>query len=122
MTVDEFRQLALKKRPEIDEQEDVCRWLKAKGILYFAVPNGGKRGKTAQAQAKREGIQSGVPDLVILVPFGRAIFVEMKRRKGGTVTAAQKYWVKRLRVLGFDAEVCRGSDDAIAFISSKLLL
>lgn len=120
VNVAEFRALALEKRHEIEEQADVCRWLEAKSILYFAVPNAGKRGKTAQAQAKREGIQAGVPDLVVLLPFGRAIFIEMKRRKGGTISAAQKHWITRLRVLGFNVKVCRGSDEAIEFISGLI--
>lgn len=117
MKLADFRKLLLEKRLEIDEQEDFCEWLEVNNIAFFAVPNGGKRGKSAQVQAKREGIQSGVPDVVILLPGGRAIFVEMKRRKNGRVTPEQKKWIKLLRNLGFTAEVCKGSDEAIAFIS-----
>jgi hypothetical protein len=122
MTVKELREYALLKRHELEEQADVCQWLDVMGILYFAVPNGGKRGKKAQAQAKSEGLKSGVPDLVILLPLGRAVFVEMKRRKGGTVTTAQKQWVADLSALGFAVKVCRGSDEAIAFISSMIVI
>lgn len=44
---------------------------------------------------------SGVPDRIILLPFGRVLFVEMKRPKGGRLSGLQKWWAKTLKGMGF---------------------
>ena len=44
---------------------------------------------------------SGVPDRMILLPGGRAIFIETKRPKGGRKGPLQGWWKKRLEGLGF---------------------
>lgn len=44
---------------------------------------------------------SGVPDRIILMPGARVYFVEMKRPKGGRLSALQKWWGNTLRGLGF---------------------
>ena len=45
---------------------------------------------------------AGVPDRIILLPRGRVIFAELKRPKGGKVSALQKWWAEQLTKLGFD--------------------
>ena len=45
---------------------------------------------------------AGVPDRIILLPHGRVIFAELKRPKGGKVSALQKWWAEQLTKLGFD--------------------
>lgn len=44
---------------------------------------------------------SGVPDRIILLPGGRVHFVEMKRPKGGRLSAMQKWWRDVLTGMGF---------------------
>ena len=44
---------------------------------------------------------TGVPDRIVLLPRGRVIFVELKRPKGGRLSAMQKWWAKGLIDLGF---------------------
>lgn len=44
---------------------------------------------------------SGVPDRIILLPYGRIYFVETKRPKGGVVSALQNKWREWLSELGF---------------------
>lgn len=44
----------------------------------------------------------GVPDRIILLPGGRVWFAELKRPKGGKLSAAQKWWAKKLIDLGFN--------------------
>ena len=46
---------------------------------------------------------SGVPDRIILLPGGRVIFAETKRPQGGKVSKLQKWWLGRLRRMGFMA-------------------
>lgn len=48
---------------------------------------------------------AGVPDRIILLPGGRVIFAELKRPKGGVLSARQKWWREKLRDLGFTALV-----------------
>lgn len=43
---------------------------------------------------------SGVPDRIVLMPGGKAIFVELKR-PGGKEGALQRYWKATLETLGF---------------------
>lgn len=47
----------------------------------------------------------GVPDRIILLPGGRVLFAETKRPKGGKLSAMQKWWLRRLKLLGFWAGV-----------------
>lgn len=44
----------------------------------------------------------GVPDRIVLLPGGRAAFVEVKR-PGGKLSALQADWLGRLHGLGFEA-------------------
>lgn len=53
---------------------------------------------------------SGVPDRIILLPGGRIIFVELKRPTGGKLSELQKWWLEKLRSLGFKA--VKVKDDA----------
>ena len=43
----------------------------------------------------------GVPDRIILLPGGRAIFVELKRPKGGVVAPMQTWWRDTLERMDF---------------------
>lgn len=44
---------------------------------------------------------SGVPDRIVLLPGARVHFVELKRPKGGKLSALQVQWHKWLTRLGF---------------------
>ena len=58
---------------------------------------------------KAEGVSSGVPDLFI--PAWR-VWVEMKRSKGGSVSAEQKDWMTYLESVNYFCIVGKGADDA----------
>lgn len=90
---------------EHKEQVALCKWLDARKVRYFAIPNGGARDAVTGARLKAEGVKPGVPDLFI--PEMR-LFIEMKRRDGGATTNAQKEWAEYLRGEGYRVEVCRG--------------
>lgn len=42
----------------------------------------------------------GVPDRLIVLQGPRVVFVELKRPKGGVISALQHWWRKRLLALG----------------------
>lgn len=44
---------------------------------------------------------AGVPDRIVLLPGGRINFVELKRPRGGRLSARQVWWRKKLQALGF---------------------
>lgn len=41
-----------------------------------------------------------------------SLWIEMKRTKGGSVSAEQKDWLQYLEGIGHTAIVCRGAEDA----------
>jgi hypothetical protein len=119
------REEARKRRPKSDtpsetkEQIAVCRWLWAKRLVYFAVPNGSwLRNPQKQGAILRDmGLRPGVPDLLVLsVPPGqsfKALGLEMKRRTGGKLSEAQEKWRDIMRDVGWYWVVGYGCDDAI---------
>lgn len=83
------------------------------GMLY-AIPNGSERNVIVGRKLKAEGVKKGVPDLCLPVPRGghHGLYVELKRQKGGQVSAEQKAWISALRGQGYRAEVCKGATEA----------
>ena len=59
----------------------------------------------------------GVPDRIILLPYGRIYFVETKRPKGGRISALQRKWRQWLAALGFDYWVVWNELDLEAFLA-----
>lgn len=68
----------------------------------YHVPNGGKRSKSEAARFRAMGVKAGVPDMI--APYN-GLYIELKRQRGGTVSAAQKQWDFRLA----HRRLCRGS-------------
>ena len=80
-----------------------------------------------RVKAKRAGLDSAWPDLFLSCPRPRegggawhGLYIELKRRKGGTVSPEQREMHDRLRCQGYRVEVCRGSEAAIATIKAYL--
>lgn len=105
--------------------------------LMYHIPNGGKRGKAEAGRFRAMGVKSGVPD--IFLPFAvqtfnfvgsgkfdvikikyHGLYIELKRLRGGTVSATQKQWIARLRDAGYAVEVCKGWEAAAAVITDYL--
>jgi rhodanese-related sulfurtransferase len=107
---------------EHEEQREFVRWFRQgyKGVRIFAIPNGGQRSMAAAGRLKAEGVSPGVPDLFI--PEWR-LWVEMKRIKGGSVSAEQKDWMAYLEVCGYTCVVAKGADQAkemvLGFVPTK---
>lgn len=62
---------------------------------------------------KSEGMVAGIPDLFIPA-WG--LWIEMKRRKGGSLSPEQKRIIKYLRANGIPVHVCKGADEAMAVV------
>lgn len=116
---------------EFEEQKALCRWLDAKRLSYFAVPNenlmSSHNRKTAAIQGaklKQAGKKKGAPDLQVHLK-NIVLFIEMKRtvQKGKSkpvVSIEQKAWIERLNNLGHPAKVCYGWQEAKEFVESVL--
>ncbi len=103
---------ALERIPtEHEEQRELVRWFRQTwpGVRIFAIPNGGARSKATAGRLKAEGVTCGVPDLFIPA-WG--LWVEMKRSKGGILSAEQKDWIAYLLNVNFGCIVGKGADDA----------
>jgi hypothetical protein len=90
--------------------------------FLFAIPNGGLRNKTIAGQLKAEGVKAGVPDLFLSLPSGKyhGLYIEMKRREGGTVSREQKKMLERLSSAGYMTVVAKGADEALSAVKEYL--
>lgn len=103
------------------EQQNLVRWLDAKGYKYTAIPNSTY---TKSWQQKRRntamGLRAGFPDMVVIAN-GVFMCIELKRLKGGALSTFQKDWIEQLRAAGVPTGVCKGAHEAIAFINATVL-
>jgi hypothetical protein len=93
-----------------------------KDVVYFAIPNAGKRNPAAGARMKAEGMQAGAPDLVFLAARGayHGLAIEMKRRTGGSISPEQASLLRRIGAHGYATAVCRGHEAAWAALETYL--
>lgn len=113
---------------EEEEQTMLFSWVSMQKHTYpelellFHIPNEGKRTAQTGARLKAAGLSSGVPD--ICLPVARcgynALYIELKRQKGGTLSKNQKLWLERLNKAGNLAVRCNGFDEAKAVIVQYL--
>ncbi len=88
----------------------------------FHVPNGEARAKGTAGRLHAMGVRKGVPDLLMLYPAGpyHGLALEMKRRRGGSVTPEQDERLGCLTVLGYAACLAHGSADGIDCVAAYL--
>ena len=89
------------------------RWLHP-DLVFFAVPNGGKRNKGEARKMVLEGVEKGIPDIFIAEPVGefRGLFLELKRAEKGVVSEEQNAKIKCLLDKGYQVKVCYGAEHA----------
>ena len=102
----------MKEPSEHNEQVALVRKLRSMGIFVFAIPSGGLRDAITASRLKDEGAMAGIPDLCILLNNGLVVWVEMKKRKGGSVSPAQKLAHSRMAELGQNIIVAKGAKEA----------
>lgn len=105
---------------ESTEQKTLFGWREwAKGkypelALLYHVPNGGSRNPIEARHLREEGVMPGVPDICLPVPNSQyaALYIELKRRRGGRVSDDQRGWIAALNRVGNIAVVCKGWEEA----------
>jgi len=101
---------------EEQEQQMFIGWLVISDLNYWHTPNSTYTKSWKQkARNKLMGVQSGIPDLFVIVN-NQLVGVEMKRTKGGVVSANQKVWIERLNNANVPTKVCKGAQEAIKYI------
>lgn len=81
--------------------------------IVFAVPNGGKRNAAEAANLKVQGALAGIHDLIIWLPGGRSLLVEMKAEKG-SISTSQAGIHRHSTLLGFTTIVAYSAEGALA--------
>ena len=98
------------------EQVEFVKWFNGieefRDLILFAIPNGGKRGIKTASKLKLEGVLSGTPDIQILLPNGKTVFIEMKKQKGGKLSPEQIDFINKSQSLGHTVIVANGCNEA----------
>ena len=113
---------------ESEEQERFFEWVESNCNKYtelnlcFASMAGIRLTPGLAKKAKKQGNRAGVPDIIFPVPKKgyHGLFIELKRRRGYKVSVIQKEWIETLNGLGYCADVCYGSDDAILLMKKYI--
>lgn len=118
---------------EDDECIRFANWLRVNNIPHAHIANESRSGSRSAmirgAKLKRMGQSRGVWDYEIFVPvYGvsktvddyQLLKIEMKRKKGGTLSPEQIEWGKIYKTAGIPHKVCKGAEEAIEFVQSFL--
>lgn len=108
---------------EHEEQVRVVQWCDAHIVgRVYAVPNGGTRSHAYTEHLHAEGMRTGAPDLVVALPNGQVLWIEMKRasKRMSHVSDSQRLEHSILTTLGHEVHVCYGADEAIAVITAAM--
>jgi hypothetical protein len=110
-----------KRISEHDEQVALIEWSKyvPECKWLFAVPNGARTSMLQAVRLKREGLKSGIAD--IMLPIGRrgfhGLWIEMKAAdRPSLVSNNQRDFLKAMNEEGYHAVVCMGAEQAISVI------
>jgi len=86
---------------EHDEQVVLIKWLRAKRIFHFSIPNSSALSSLNRNTAikvgsvlKSEGLIKGASDLVVMLPH-KVLFIELKRAVKSFSTVSEELWRKR---------------------------
>ena len=109
---------------EENEQIVICNSLMKMNVLFYHIPNGGRRNHFEAIRLKRMGVKAGIPDICIPLARGgyHGAYGEVKRRVGGVVSDNQKWWLNELKEQGYYVFVAHGADDFIKHVQIYLKL
>ena len=100
--------------PENAECRAMVTNLRARGCKVCKVASGADLGSArVVAILQSLGLEPGVADYFVIVPGGHTIFLEMKVRRGGTLSKAQRRWHREAKALGAAVVTGRGAQHAV---------
>lgn len=104
---------------ESDFQKTVAMYLDMKNAVWCHCPNGGTRNAREASYLKKEGVKSGVPDILIFntkgINSGLAIELKVFPNK---MQPSQKEWAENLTKCGWQVECCYSLDECIDIIDN----
>lgn len=89
-----------------------------RGII-FSVPNGGARNVIEAKKFKSTGLLAGVSDLILILPNGKIIFLELKTETGKQ-SETQIDFEKRISELGHEYHICRSLEQLKQILCNNL--
>lgn len=92
-------------------QKDILSYLKIRGIVAW---------KNHIDRRRYQVGMVGAPDIVGYLPGGRFLAIEVKRPKGGSVSAAQDEWIERAMIAGCCAFVARSVDEVREIVEMEI--
>ena len=110
---------------EHTEQVALIQWYRMQypkhSKYLWAIPNGSHRHIVTAVKLKAEGVMPGVSDIFLMIPKGgwHGLFIEMKV-KGGKLSDSQKEFMGMAILMGYQAVVCFGFDEAKDAITEYL--
>ena len=113
----------MRKQVEASIQKSIVEYLRAviPNSVVFAIPNGSQRTASGRPANAVAGLLPGAPDLCVVLPEGRVLWLEVKSDKG-RVSSNQILVHGILNSLGHHCPVVRSVDDvrhAFAFLKIK---
>lgn len=106
-----------KPNPETALQKSIVAALRAAGLWVVRVPGQGVLQHMGPGQATMKASEmAGFPDLLVLLPGGRAAWLEVKTAQG-RLSPLQKSRIEELARAGFTAAVVRSPEEALASIA-----
>ena len=105
---------------EAQEQRTLFEWAAVMSQRYpvlrlmHHIPNGGSRNPAEARNLRAQGVRPGVPDIFLPCARGgrHGLYIELKRQRGGRVSAEQREMLEALRREGYAAVVCAGWEAA----------
>lgn len=109
------------KLQESTLQASCVRWFRYQypHLIIYAVPNGGSRNVREAQRLKTEGVLAGVADLVVLLPQGKSLYIEMKVN-GNRQTDNQKEFQEKVTSLGHTYAVCYTFEEFQKIIENQI--
>lgn len=83
------------------------------------IPNGGFRNAVEAGNLKVQGVLAGIPDLMIVLPFGEIIWIEMKA-KDGSRSKSQQDLHAHFNDLGHEVITAYNAEEALAELRRRL--
>lgn len=104
--------MAMRIRPEEAVQREIIVYLDAvlPRALIMAIPNGARRTRTGRASNAIAGLCPGAPDLVVALPGGKVLWIEVKA-PNGHASSSQIAIHSAMKALGHTCVIARSQDD-----------
>ncbi len=107
--------------PILTEYQEQCllvQYLELKGYLFSKLAQETfTRSWGTKMKNKMSGVRPGVPDMLIILPNKKLLFIEMKRSVGGRTSPEQIKWIQELNECkGVIAVEAHGFEEAKKFV------